>query len=85
MAGLGNSAGTHRLWSHRSYKARMPLRLLLAIFHTLSMHVRTLSRHVRTLSMHVRTLSMHVRTLSMHVRTLSMHVPTHIKGTEGNL
>lgn len=29
-AGLGVTAGAHRLWAHRSYKARLPLRLFLA-------------------------------------------------------
>ena len=28
--GLGVTAGAHRLWSHRSYKARLALRLFLA-------------------------------------------------------
>lgn len=32
MSGLGVTAGLHRLWSHRSYVARTPLRLLLSIF-----------------------------------------------------
>jgi len=33
--GLGVTAGAHRLWSHRSYKARLPLRVLLMIFHSI--------------------------------------------------
>ena len=36
LAGLGITAGAHRLWSHRSYKAKFPLRVLLAILQTLS-------------------------------------------------
>jgi len=36
MGGLGITAGSHRLWAHRSYKARFPLRCLLAIFQTLA-------------------------------------------------
>ncbi|XP_046568333.1 stearoyl-CoA desaturase 5-like isoform X1 [Haliotis rubra] len=31
FAALGITAGAHRLWAHRSYKAKMPLRILLAI------------------------------------------------------
>ncbi|XP_069123114.1 stearoyl-CoA desaturase 5-like isoform X2 [Argopecten irradians] len=31
LAGMGVTAGAHRLWSHRSYKARTPLRVLLAV------------------------------------------------------
>ena len=31
LGGLGITAGAHRLWSHRSYKARMPLRIFLML------------------------------------------------------
>ncbi|CAG2108201.1 unnamed protein product [Medioppia subpectinata] len=34
--GLGVTAGAHRLWSHRSYKARLPFRIVLMIFHTIA-------------------------------------------------
>ena len=37
--GLGITAGAHRLWAHRSYKAKWPLRLLLVIFNTLAFQV----------------------------------------------
>uniref|UniRef100_A0A8C9NIX2 Stearoyl-CoA desaturase 5 n=2 Tax=Carduelinae TaxID=37599 RepID=A0A8C9NIX2_SERCA len=30
MTALGVTAGAHRLWSHRSYKAKLPLRIFLA-------------------------------------------------------
>lgn len=33
---MGITAGAHRLWSHRSYKARLPLRILLAIFNCMA-------------------------------------------------
>ncbi|RWS28696.1 stearoyl-CoA desaturase 5-like protein [Leptotrombidium deliense] len=36
ISGLGVTAGAHRLWSHRSYKAKWPLRLLLALFNTIA-------------------------------------------------
>jgi len=36
MGGLGVTMGSHRLWSHRSYKARLPLRILLAFWQTLA-------------------------------------------------
>ena len=39
FSGFGVTAGAHRLWSHRSYKARWPLRLLLAAGHTISLQV----------------------------------------------
>ncbi|KAJ8928061.1 hypothetical protein NQ314_019408 [Rhamnusium bicolor] len=37
--GLGVTAGAHRLWAHRSYKAKWPLRLILTIFNTLAFEV----------------------------------------------
>uniref|UniRef100_A0A452RBB3 Stearoyl-CoA desaturase 5 n=1 Tax=Ursus americanus TaxID=9643 RepID=A0A452RBB3_URSAM len=30
LTALGVTAGAHRLWSHRSYKAKLPLRIFLA-------------------------------------------------------
>jgi len=36
MAGLGVTAGAHRLWSHQSYKAHWSLRLFLAFWFTLA-------------------------------------------------
>jgi len=36
FAGLGITAGAHRLWSHRTYKARLPLRLLLVLANTMA-------------------------------------------------
>lgn len=39
---LGITAGAHRLWSHRSYKAKMPLRVILMIFNTIAFQVTVL-------------------------------------------
>ncbi|XP_023308767.1 acyl-CoA Delta-9 desaturase-like [Lucilia cuprina] len=36
ISGLGITAGAHRLWAHRSYKAKWPLRLILMIFNTIA-------------------------------------------------
>uniref|UniRef100_A0A2M3YY13 Putative fatty acid desaturase n=1 Tax=Anopheles braziliensis TaxID=58242 RepID=A0A2M3YY13_9DIPT len=36
MSGLGITAGAHRLWAHRSYKAKLPLRIILAVFNTIA-------------------------------------------------
>ncbi|RWS05522.1 stearoyl-CoA desaturase 5-like protein [Dinothrombium tinctorium] len=36
MSGFGITAGAHRLWAHRSYKAKWPLRLLLCIFNCIA-------------------------------------------------
>ncbi|XP_046405721.1 acyl-CoA Delta-9 desaturase-like isoform X2 [Ischnura elegans] len=35
-SGLGVTAGAHRLWAHRSYKARRPLQALLLLFYTMA-------------------------------------------------
>lgn len=34
---LGVTAGAHRLWTHRSYKAKWPLEVLLMLFNSISM------------------------------------------------
>ncbi|XP_012532278.1 acyl-CoA Delta(11) desaturase [Monomorium pharaonis] len=34
IGGLGITAGAHRLWTHRSYKAKRPFRILLLLFYT---------------------------------------------------
>lgn len=36
VSGLGITAGSHRLWAHRSYKAKLPLRILLMIFQSMA-------------------------------------------------
>ena len=36
MSGLGITAGAHRLWSHRTYKARLPLKLVLMLANTMA-------------------------------------------------
>ncbi|XP_068972633.1 acyl-CoA Delta-9 desaturase-like isoform X1 [Bombus flavifrons] len=36
LGGIGVTAGAHRLWAHRTYKAKWPMRLLLMIFQTLA-------------------------------------------------
>ncbi|MCQ8063960.1 acyl-CoA desaturase, partial [Salmonella enterica] len=36
FSGLGITAGAHRLWSHRTYKARLPLRFFLIIADTMA-------------------------------------------------
>lgn len=55
--GLGITAGAHRLWAHRSYKARLPLRILLTIFNTLAFqnHVIEWSRDHRVHHKHSET------------------------------
>ncbi|KAK6626532.1 hypothetical protein RUM44_009005 [Polyplax serrata] len=36
LGGLGITAGAHRLWSHKSYKAKLPLRVFLMFCNTLA-------------------------------------------------
>ncbi|XP_076766435.1 acyl-CoA Delta-9 desaturase [Xylocopa sonorina] len=36
VAGMGITAGAHRLWAHRSYKAKWPLRALLMVLQTVA-------------------------------------------------
>ncbi|XP_044262548.1 acyl-CoA Delta-9 desaturase-like [Tribolium madens] len=36
LGGFGITAGAHRLWAHRSYKAKWPLRLILTFCNTLA-------------------------------------------------
>ncbi|XP_020278822.1 acyl-CoA Delta(11) desaturase-like isoform X3 [Pseudomyrmex gracilis] len=35
-AGVGITAGAHRLWAHRSYKARLPLKILIAYLYCMA-------------------------------------------------
>ena len=39
MSALGITAGVHRLWSHKSYKAKLPLRILLALWNSMASQV----------------------------------------------
>ncbi|OTF72623.1 hypothetical protein BLA29_006131 [Euroglyphus maynei] len=43
MSGIATSAGSHRLWSHRTFKARWPLKLWLLIFQAITMNGSTLA------------------------------------------
>ncbi|XP_034944313.1 acyl-CoA Delta(11) desaturase [Chelonus insularis] len=36
LSGFGITAGAHRLWSHRAYKAKLPLRIFLMLCNTLA-------------------------------------------------
>lgn len=36
VSGLGITAGAHRLWSHRAFKARLPLRVFLALCNSMA-------------------------------------------------
>jgi stearoyl-CoA desaturase (delta-9 desaturase) len=38
LSGFGMSVGAHRLWAHRSFKARLPLRIFLALFQTMTVN-----------------------------------------------
>ncbi|KAF7991210.1 hypothetical protein HCN44_002772 [Aphidius gifuensis] len=36
LAGVGITAGAHRLWAHRAYKAKWPMRVILMVFQTVA-------------------------------------------------
>ena len=36
VSGLGVTAGAHRLWTHKTYKARLPIRIMLMLFNCVS-------------------------------------------------
>lgn len=39
FGGLGITAGAHRLWSHRAYKAKTPLKILLMLQNCIAVQV----------------------------------------------
>lgn len=39
VSGLGITAGAHRLWSHRAYKAALPYRILLMLMNSIANQV----------------------------------------------
>ena len=43
--GIGITAGAHRLWAHRTYKAKLPLRILLGMFNCVALQV---NRHPKS-------------------------------------
>lgn len=43
LSGIATSAGSHRLWSHRSYKAHWLLKLFMLVFQAISMNGSALS------------------------------------------
>lgn len=42
MGGEGTTVGAHRLWAHRSFKAKLPLQTILIIWQTLAGQVSIL-------------------------------------------
>ena len=40
FGGIGITAGAHRLWAHRSYKAKLPLRIFLAYIDAMAFQVK---------------------------------------------
>jgi fatty-acid desaturase len=55
--GFGVTGGVHRLWTHRSYKAKWPLRVILALCYSVSGQVRHISCSNLLLS-HMRNTNM---------------------------
>jgi len=42
---LGVTAGVHRYWTHKSYKAKLPLRIILAVLYLITGMVKS-SKHL---------------------------------------
>ena len=40
-AGLGVTAGAHRYWTHKTYKAKLPLRIIMAVLYLITGMVRS--------------------------------------------
>ncbi|XP_075526491.1 stearoyl-CoA desaturase 5-like isoform X1 [Dermacentor variabilis] len=36
LSGIGITAGSHRMWSHKSYKAKLPYRIMMMVFQTMA-------------------------------------------------
>jgi hypothetical protein len=47
---LGLTAGGHRLWAHRSYKATCQMRIILGIFQTIAYQVRFSTKYRQLLN-----------------------------------
>lgn len=57
-SGLGVTMGAHRLWSHRSYKAKLPLRVFLLWLHTLAGQVNSICYNGRLLGLMSKKITM---------------------------
>lgn len=44
LGGLGVTGGAHRLWAHRSYKAKLPFKIFILILFTLAGQVNFLNK-----------------------------------------
>nr|XP_034836871.1 acyl-CoA Delta(11) desaturase-like [Maniola hyperantus] len=53
LASLGVTAGAHRLWSHRAYKAKMPLQIILMLLNSIAF-VKTATVFARDHRLHHR-------------------------------
>lgn len=53
---IGVTAGAHRLWSHRSYKAKWPMRLILMILQSAAYQV-SLTSSLFPLHIHAKVIS----------------------------
>lgn len=48
IGGFGITAGVHRLWAHRSYKAKLPLQIILLICYSVAGQVSPLFTLIKT-------------------------------------
>lgn len=59
ITAMGVTAGAHRLWTHRSYKAKLPLRIVLMLCFATSGQVIKLFRHVAIKFFMEQNISLH--------------------------
>jgi fatty-acid desaturase len=52
MGSIGITAGAHRLWSHRSYSANLPLQLILFIFYSSTAGVKINLKKINLILLH---------------------------------
>lgn len=71
MSGFGITAGAHRYWAHKAYKAKTPLRLLLAYMQTVAFQV---SRYIEQNAKNNQTKDMQVNvSFTVLSRIISMN------------
>lgn len=46
IAGFGVTAGAHRLWCHRAYKAKLPLRIILMLCYSIAGQVKLTFKYI---------------------------------------
>lgn len=71
-SGIGITAGAHRLWAHRSYKAKWPLQVLLVLLNTIAFQVSNKADFFGIL-LQTKSLSTHFLFLLLMILAVCMH------------